>query len=397
MPYYYWRGVALTGNYKKGRLFARSQEHLDQLLLKRHIALIKCKKLKQLFAKPIRLSHIAQFINRLSVLITAGVFLPDALSIVGDQIDHPQLQEIINSIGEQVQSGESFASALKQYPKQFNYLMVQTISAGEESGNLPVALEGLCEHINGMQEFYRKVRNALMTPLITVIFFLMITTLIFTVIMPRFVDIFASMQQEIPISTQRLLAVSAFMTSYGMLLLVSVLLIIFFILNRVTKFGLGQRIKNKTIMRIPIINSISQERFICSIFQSLSLLIDGGMPVVQALATVRNATNHHLFYQQLSYLENDLSAGSSLSDAMARHPDGIFSQNSIAMVQVGEESGKLGSLLKQIACDYQETVFQKLTRISFLLQPAIMLLLGLMVGLLIFAVYAPIFSLSNAF
>src|SRR3989304_7842161 len=256
MPYYSWRGVDLTATIKKGRLFARSYDHLDQLLLKRQIALLDGKVVRQLIPQPIRLAHTAQFFNRFSVLINAGVLVPDALSIVGDQLSNPQLQEIVHESARQVTEGIALSAAMKEYPLLFNNLMVQLVNAGEESGRLPQALRGICDYIENTQQFQRQVRAALMAPLITIIFFITITSLIFTVIMPRFVDIFASMNQEVPPLTKKLLAISAFTTSGAMGIVVLSTALFIFIVYRLSKKGRGKQFKDSLLLHIPLVNRI---------------------------------------------------------------------------------------------------------------------------------------------
>ncbi len=397
MPYYRWRGVTITGKTKKGILFARNAEHLDELLLTREIALLSHKAMRQWIPKPIRLKHKAHFFRQLSVLIESGVLMPDALLIVGDQLDHPQLQEIIHEIAVQVHEGVALSTALEQFPLVFNQITTQLIRAGEESGNMAHALNAICGHIDAMQDFYTRLRSVLLLPTITLVFFLAIVTIIFVVVMPRFIDIFASMQQAVPPLTRHLLAVSEFMRSIWMGIIVAIVGCAVLLFWRITRSGRGRRVLDWMLIRMPIVGPLLQQRFLAYTMQAIGVLLQGGMPLVSALEVVRGSVENQVFKSQLLFLEVEVSSGSELSDAMIRQPDGIFTQDVIAMVQVGQESGRLAPLLLRVGSTYYELVSQRLAWLTMLLQPAVMILLGLLVAVLIFAVYGPIFTMSSAF
>jgi type IV pilus assembly protein PilC len=397
MPYYRWRGVELTGNIKKGVLFARSVEHLNHLLIKREIALLTCKPAHRYFKMPIRLSDKQKVFAQLATLIDAGIRVPEALDIVANQVDHAGLQEIMHDIARQVAEGVSLSSALSVYPHIANQIMVQLVKAGEESGQLAQMLNALCNHLDTMQDFYRQIRSALLLPVITLLFFLGILMIIFIVIMPRFIDIFTSMNKNIPPLTQWLLHISDFMRSPVMGLLCAVIALIVVFMWRFTRSGKGRSFLDRLLLRTPLISTILQQRFLAYVMQTLSVLLAGGMPLLQALTVVRSSIKNSQFASQVEILIGEIESGSSLSDAMARHVDHILSQDVIAMVEVAEASGRLPFLLDRVAHAYQNRVHQRLAWFTLLLQPTVMIILGLLVALLIFAVYGPILSMSSVF
>ncbi len=286
MPYYRWQGVTIVGDHKKGLLFARSSEHLDALLMTREIALINHKPQRQWMKKPIRMRDKLQFFRQLSVLIDSGVLLSDALGIVGDQLNHPPFQELVHAIAVQVQEGASLGDAVENYPQVFDPITIQLIYAGEESGRMAETLQAISGHIAVTQDFYTKLRAALFLPAITLAFFFAIVMIIFVLIMPRFIDIFASMQQEIPPLTKRLLAISEFMRTPWMGIMVLVCGLLGIIGWRLTRRGRGRRIIDVLLMYLPLIGPIVQQRFLGYTMQALSVLLHGGMPIVQALGVV---------------------------------------------------------------------------------------------------------------
>ncbi len=397
MPYYKWRGVDVVGASKKGFLFARSPEHLDDLLLKRQIALLSHKHVRSFFKWPIRLSDRVALFQQLATLIDAGVLVPGALSIVANQIEHSVLQEKMHEVAQMVHAGVSLSEALWQVGAVANPIIIQLVQVGEESGKLSQSLDAICTHLASTQDFYRRLRSALLLPAITLFFFLIIAVIIFTVIMPRFIDIFSSMQSEVPPLTQSLLAISAFMRSPSMGLFLSVSALAILILWRVTRRGSGRKGLDWLLIHTPFIGPILQQRFLSYAMRAMGVLLNGGLTLSQTLIIIRDSVQNHIFKNSLSVLEGDIQSGSSLGDAMARYGNDLFGPDIIAMVEVGQESGRLPVLLYRIAQTYHMRVMQRLSWITMLLQPFVMIILGLLVALLIFAVYGPILNMSRAF
>ncbi len=397
MPYYRWRGVNLMGTIKRGVLFARSAEHLDELLLKRQLALLSHKQMRQWISRPIKLSNRLQLFQQLATLIDAGVLIPDALLIIANQTEHPQLQEKMHTVAQMVIAGISLSDALEDTGAIASPIIIQLIKAGEESGKLPLSLDAICAHLSATQDFYRRLRSALMLPAITLLFFFVIIVIIFTIIMPRFIEIFTSMQAEIPPLTQTLLSISAFMRSSAMGLIVAIGTLIALVMWRITRKGKPRRILDSALLKTPVVGELLTQRFLSYMMRALAVLLEGGMPLSQALAIVRSSVQNHCFIQYLQNLENDIMAGNSLSGAMAHHGEGLFSPDTIAMIEVGEESGRLPILLMRASDAYHMRVIQRLSWLTMLLQPTVMIILGMLVALLIFAVYGPIFNMSRIF
>ncbi len=397
MPYYHWKGVDLVGNWKTGRLFARSPEHLDELLLRRHIALITSKPQKHYFVRPISLDQRLAVFQQLSTLLDSGVIIPDALLIIASQLDHSRLQDRMDAVAHLVQSGYSLSEALYTIGDVANPIMLQLIKAGEESGKLPQTLHSICDHLAATKDFYSRLRSALLLPAITLLFFLGIILIIFIVILPRFVDIFATMHAKVPPATQALLSISAWLKSPLCGLLISSTLFVLVLTWRISKKGRLRTWRDMLVVRIPIVGTIMRQRFLSYSMRALSVLLESGMPLSQGLSIVKQSVSNQIFKLYLATLERDIDAGSSLSDAMGRSFEDVFSPDIIAMVEVGQESGKLPLLLNRIAMAYHERVMQKLSRLTLLVQPAVMILLGLLVSSLVFAIYGPILNMARLF
>lgn len=396
MPYFSWTGVNIVGEWQKGKRFAKSTDHLDVLLFKQGIALIKNKPVRCfLLRKSIKRADLFVFFEQLSVLINAGILVPQALSLVGDQLSNPQLQEVVHMLADAVQEGNALSVAMTQHKKFFDPMTIQHIKIGEESGDLSAALKSLCMSFEITQTFYSQVRSALVMPMIGGLFFVVIAAIIFVVIIPQFADLFAAARQDMPWLTRSMISVSKYFNSRYGIALVGISGLIGLMIGAYAKTMAGKQRCSAICMHIPFIGRIMRTRLLGMFFQSMAMLVAGGMRIVPALRVVRLVIGNSSFAEHIQSLEHAVDSGSSLSQAMAQRADDLFAPHVVAMVAVGEETGQLVPLLDKIAHNYHHEVKKQLTMCTVLLQPLMLLVLGLLVVLLVFAVYGPILNLAN--
>jgi len=396
MPYYTWRGVDIVGDYKKGKMYARSPEYLDTQLFKREIALLKFQKVSWRWRyRGVSADLKIELFKQLATLIDGGVALPESLLIVAEQLHHPGMQEIIHESADVVDHGNAFSVALAKYPTIFDPITIQLTKAGEESGSLAKSMEQVAERLEMRQEFSRSVRAAVLLPALTFGFFVVITLFLFTFIVPKFAELFASMNQELPASTLLMLRISNFLNSWAALVAGGLVVLAGYALYAVGKTERGKHIMDRLILNTPILGTILWYRFIAYFLASLSLLLDRGLRLVPALHTVAQSMDNVVLKEYVLLIEQRVSNGRSLSVALQDVTPHQFPLELIALVHVGENSGTLELLLKNASLRYQNQVKRLLARFTSLVQPALMIVLGLLVLLLIFAIYLPIIQLSN--
>lgn len=397
MPYFNWRGVDLHGITRRGTVFAPSEKDLDTFLFKRDIALLGCRTwpYARFFSGPLGLHHTLEFFRQFATLLNAGVQSAPALSIMAEQQHHPRLQEITHTLAQKVASGLSLSTALAQHPTLFTPLMTQMVTVGQETGMLGPCLQAIAQHLEQMQELHKKLRTAALMPLITLGFFCGISLLIFMFVIPRFSAIFLSAQQELPTLTRSMLKASAWICSWHALATVTALGALSYIVGQILAHGDGKKWLDKIVMRTPYINELVKNAARVSVLRSLALLVRGGMPLVPALRVARGAVGNSVLHESLHMIEKDVEAGSSLSESLAFGQQDLFDHNVRSLVRVAEESGTLSTMLGKAADAHQESLDRSLRFITTLLQPLLMIILGLLVALLIFAIYLPVFSLSN--
>ncbi|HEV2601749.1 MAG TPA: type II secretion system F family protein [Candidatus Babeliales bacterium] len=397
MPYFNWQGVTLTGKVKQGKLFARTREELDTILLRRDIALLKTTPVSSiwLFRGGIALAIKIGFFRQLASLLQAGVLLPDALLILTEQIDHPKFQEVLYAISNEVHQGEPAHVAMAKHGAVFDGLMIYLVDVGNQAGALPQALIMLSDYLETKQGFKKKIRAAALMPAITLGFFCAIALFIFLVIIPQFKQIFMSMHKEVPYVTQLLINMSDGLMSWVGLFVIGGIIALGFFGKMYVKTATGSKVVDALLLRITIVGDLVRQSALMTMTQSIALLLEAGMPLLSALRAARTTVANSVLQEQMRYLEQAVSSGSSLSVAMAQHPEQLFEQAAISMIKVGEESGQLNGLLRKVAMKYQEEVSRQLTLFTALFQPFLIVVLGVLITALIFAVYLPIFNLAN--
>lgn len=395
MPYYSWSGIDLKGQIHKGRLFARSKEELDSLLFKQDIALLSCKQYRKRFAlKRIGIAHQIRFFSQLSQMLNSGVLLPDALMVIGSQMHHAQFQSIISRISQHVYEGRSLSQAMADHII-FDSLMIKMVAVGEESGRLASCVFMLAEYLEMKADFSKKLRAALLVPAISLAFFCIIALIIFVFIVPQFVSMFASVKQELPMLTRHLLSLSSMLRSSIALIWLSIFAICFFIFNRLIKTEQGQTVWDSMLLKLPFIGSLIKESSLAYFLHALSMLQGGGVQLVPAIKIAKQTIKNKILREHINRIEHEVEAGNSLSQAMIHDPAQMFSAEIVSVVRVAEESGQMGQILARAASGLQEHVKRAISIITMLANPLLMIILGLLITFLIFAVYLPIFNLSN--
>jgi len=393
MPYYSWQGVNIFGDVKKGKAFARSDKDLDQMLFSRNIALIGYKNIKiyRFFGK-ISAEDKIHFFRQLAVLLDSGVRLPDSLMIICDQAKNVRLKELVFNIEVDILHGVALSESLSKYPDIFDDVMIQIIKVGQESGKLGACLLQLSDYLEEKQKFYKKLQSASILPIITLGFFLIITFVIFAFVVPKFADVLSSIGKDLPTLTQYILKISEFLRSNIFIFFLLFFVSFVFLIKKYVKIPAIKKLSDKTSVNI----SIYRESFLVTFLRSISMMLKGGVRLVPAIHIASSSIKNKIIKSQIEALGRDVYAGSSLSQSMIDYGGKLFSQDLIAIVKVGEETGQLGIMLDKAADIYQQKISRSILFFTTIFQPLLMILLGLLITLLIFAIYVPIFSLASA-
>ncbi len=393
MPYFKWVGVNSVGVTKKGKQIAYSFQDLSDRLLHQGIAVISCKIIySPPLLWPVGSQTKGNLFQQKAKLLRAGLLLPKVFSIAAQQAHNPIVSDMLFAISHDIQQGIPFAQALQKYSSFFDSIVMVMLTAGYESGDVVSAMENVALYFHKQHAFKKSIRAALAMPLLTLLFFVGITCFIFIFIIPRFADMFSSLQQELPPLTAGMLAVSEFVCSFSMVYLLGGLgiavLVMYYYFSHT-----GKKVWDNLIIRMPFIGVIVWQYHMSQALQALSLLVNSGITLKEGLAIVSNSSEHFLIKSQISILHDDVASGQLLGNAMATAS--IFLPEIVALIHIGEETGTLGQSLESAAAVYHEKLDEQLGRFVFFLQPTVIILLGLLVTTLIFAVYLPIMQLSR--
>ncbi len=395
MPYFRWKGIDLDGTIRAGRTCAASVEDLDTLLLGKDIALMSSRQLSTgLFARPVSMEVKIQFFKSLATLLEAGVMMPEALALVAHHVKHIGFHELLYSLKREVETGILLNDAMAQHRHFFNPLMIEMVGIGYETGSLVASLQRLVAYLETMAEFKKKIRMALMMPLITFVFFIMIAAMLVVYVVPQFESFFTALKQPLPMSTRMVLQMSNAIRAYGLYIvvfmgMVSALVLWLYRTNKKMRYAC-----DRAMLSVPFFGPLLLTRLCAQISQALALLLEGGITVVHAFSIITSLVDNEVLRDVLIRVRHDIESGVLVSDALERRGKDYLGSDAIALVRVGETSATLAPMFAAAARRYQSSVADTLQRLLNIMQPLVIILLGLLITGLIMTIYVPIMSIS---
>jgi type IV pilus assembly protein PilC len=396
MPHFKWCGIDLSGKLHSGMMLARSPEELSSYLFNENIALVRYQLKKPIpFLQRIPLQIKINFFKQLSLLLGSGIFLDQALQLVLHQVKNRFFKAVIEDILIDIQHGVSLSKALKNYPTIFDNVTIAMVEAGQESGTLVHALEQLCDHQEILLDFKKKIKAVLLVPAITFLFFIIIALIIFLVIVPTFGTMFISANQQLSKSTELIIWTSDFIASkWSVVCLMVILFFTVFIKYYILRITQIKFLTQYCLLATPIIGVVIRNSTFAYFFQSLAILTKTGVHLVTALSIAHQSIGNVILKNKLEQIHTTLAQGNSLSLSVSQQPN-LFSEQIVALLAVGQESGCLPFIFYQIASLHKDHVNRLLSTIATLLQPLLMIILGLLITMLVFALYVPLFNLSS--
>ncbi|MFA5356800.1 MAG: type II secretion system F family protein [Candidatus Omnitrophota bacterium] len=331
--------------------------------------------------------QLVVFTQKLYNLVNCRVELLSALRILEKGSSLPAEKALVSDIIKNIKDGVPFSSALGRYPGYFPGLYVNIVRAGEATGKLNESLRQLLDHLRRIEDLKTKVKQALAYPIFMAVVGAGTIFVMLTFVLPRIAGMFEDFQAELPLPTRLLLQASDFIRSYWFFIL-GFFLVFFVLLGRKGKRALLERIK----YRIPIARGIIYKQAVANFSRSTAILLQGGVNLLSALNDTAILMDNPVYTRQLQEVRKDISEGKSFSGALAQFA--IFPDFFVQMVKVGEEGGRLDSVLADIAESYEKEIEGDLKVVSSLIEPAIILLLGLVIGAMVIAMLLPIFNMN---
>ena len=388
-----WEGKDKNGKAVQGELRAFSPSSIAATLRRQGISAVQIKKKKFTRGKKISDKDICFFTRQLSTMLKAGVPLLQSFDIISQGNANPSFSKLLQEIRADIETGSSLHSAFKRHPDYFDALYCNLIAAGEQAGILEEILTRLALYKEKTLAVKRKIRSAMIYPLAILGVAVIVTTVIMIWVIPAFKDVFASFGAELPLPTQIVIWLSDMFVRYwywvAAALIISSLLFI-----RAWKRSPSMQIStDKLLLKLPLFGPVIRKAIIARWTRTLSTMFAAGVPLVESLDSVGGASGNAVYIEATRKISAAVSSGSSLVSAMQTTK--AFPAMVTQMVAIGEESGALDQMLTKVAEFHEEEVDNAVASLSSLMEPVIMVILGVVIGGLVIAMYLPIFQLGS--
>ncbi|SDT24312.1 type II secretion system F family protein [Pseudomonas prosekii] len=394
---YAWEGTDKKGTKMTGELSGQNPALIKAQLRKQGINPGKVrKKSVSIFnlGKRIKAQDISLFTRQMTTMMKAGVPLLQSFDIIGEGFDNPAMRKLVDEVKQEVAAGNSFAASLRKKPQYFDELYCNLVDAGEQAGALDTLLDRVATYKEKSEKLKAKIKKAMTYPLAVVFVAMIVTGILLVKVVPQFKTVFAGFGAELPGFTLMVISLSEFMQKYWWMMLGALVAAIFGLRRAFKK---SQAFRDKLdiwLLKLPLVGALTYKSAVARYARTLSTTFAAGVPLVDALESVAGATGNVVFKRAVLRIRQDVSTGMQLNFAM--RTSGVFPNMAIQMAAIGEESGALDDMLDKVASFYEDDVDNMVDNLTSLMEPFIMVVLGVVVGGLVVAMYLPIFQLGSA-
>lgn len=405
MPLFKYKIRRKDGQENEGEMESSSRLELARSLRAEGNLILSVKEIKKGEGKGNILNHVTAALNRvglkdkiifagnLSAMISAGLTLSRSLSVMQRQTKNPKLKEIINNISKSVRKGKSFEESLKDYSKIFPPIFIAMVHVGEESGNLPGSLKIVSEQMEKTYSLHKKIKSAMIYPSIVVIVIAIIGTLMMIYMVPTLSATFKELGAELPVQTRFIIGISDFLVNNISIVLIGfVVLALSFYKFFSTK--IGKKVFAFMLLRLPITKTITIKSNSALTMRTLSSLITSGIGLVRGLEITADVLQNYYYSTVILSAQKNVQNGETLTSIFNKHKN-LFPPFVSEMIQVGEETGKLGEMLLKGAEFYEEEVDSITKNLSTIIEPLLMVFIGAAVGFFAIAMIQPMYSLGD--
>jgi type IV pilus assembly protein PilC len=387
-----WEGRDKNGKIMRGEVRAGGEAMVSASLRRQGILITRIKKRRMSGGKSIKQKDIAVFTRQLATMMKAGVPLLQAFDIVGRGSTNPRLTRMLNDIRSDVETGTSLSAAFRKHPMHFDALYCNLVEAGEAGGILEALLDRLAIYQEKTLELKRKIKSALMYPIAVIVVAFVVLTVIMIFVIPAFKDVFKSFGADLPAPTLAVIAMSEFFVKYWWAIFGFLGGGGYFFLQSWKRSEKMQKAMDRLFLRIPIFGDLIYKSVIARWTRTLSTMFAAGVPLVEALDSVGGASGNAVFVEATEQIQKDVSTGSPLTTSM--QSTGVFPAMVLQMCAIGEESGALDHMLGKAAEFYEQEVDEMVKGLSSLMEPFIIVILGVLIGGIVVSMYLPIFKLG---
>ena len=394
MVVFQWEGKDSHGKKITGQTSAKTPAQVRSSLRQKGINPTKIKKKRGGGGGAIVPKDIMVFIRQISTMMSAGVPLVQSIEMISQGSDKPAMRDMVTALKNDIEAGTTLANAMKRHPKQFDALAVSLIEAGEQSGALETMLKNLAHYKEKSEALKGKIKKAMYYPIAVIIVAIVVSTILLVFVVPQFARIFKSLGAELPALTRFVVSLSdGLINNFGLIFLAVVGSIVGFIQLK-QRSAAFRYFLDRASLKVPIFGKINELSIIARFARTMAIMFSSGTPLVEAMVSVAGATGNQLYQEAVMKMRDEVSTGSRLQVAMSN--TGLFPSLVVQMVGIGEEAGSLETMLLSVAESHEEEVNSMVDALSSLMEPLIIVFLGVLVGTLVTAMYLPIFKLGEA-
>lgn len=385
---YQWHGIDRYGMRISGKMYAENIDSIKNKLIKQNISPLKIHR-KFRLDKKISSKYIADFSLQLSTLINSNIPLFTALNIMQQNCKHFNLRALVENIKNDIEKGIILSNALKNQIC-FSELFSNLVFMGEQSGTLDIMLNNIANYYEKTEDQKRKIKKALFYPSIILTLAIIVSTTLLLLVVPQFAELFQGFGAQLPIYTQFIIKLSTIIINKGLFILLVIIAIIF-TCKTVKKYcKVFILFCDKIILKIPIIGPVLKKSIIANFCRTLAITFNAGLPLNEALQIIAKTCSNQIYRQAIFEIQQQISTGQNITSAMGNNP--LFPNRAVQMISIGEQSGTLGNILVKIAEYYDAEINYLVDNLNNLLEPSIMVILGILIGGLIIGIYLPIFK-----
>ncbi len=399
MPVFLWAGKNRKGDVQKGEMEALTEEAVLANLKRMKIEPTKIKKKpKDLFENvaflqpKVKTHDIILFARQFSTMIDAGLPIIQCLDILYSQQENATFKKMLRSIKEDVESGSTLAEALKRFPKEFDDLFVNMIAAGEAGGILDTILRRLSTYMEKAAKLKSKVKGAMTYPIVTLVIAFGVLAIILVFVIPVFEDMFSDMGGQLPAFTQLIVKASNF-TKKNVIYIIVGLILFIFAFKKFHSTEKGRAIIDKNILRLPVFGDLIRKVAVSKFTRTMGTMLSSGVAILEALEIVAKTAGNKTIEQAVYSVRSDIAEGRTMADPLIE--SGVFPSMVCQMIAVGESTGALDAMLEKIAVFYDEEVDQAVENLTALIEPFMLVFLGITIGGLVIAMYLPVFKMAS--
>ncbi|HSH08855.1 MAG TPA: type II secretion system F family protein [Oceanipulchritudo sp.] len=347
---------------------------------------------KQARKKKIKLEALTVFTQQLSSMLEAGLPLVSALEALQDQTENPVFQIIIRNVKMDISGGTAFSEAVAKYPNAFPNLFTSMVEAGEASGGLASILGKVAIYFEDTVKLIKQVKSAMTYPIAVIGLAVVLVQVLLIFVIPVFADMFSSFGKELPKPTQLLISTSNFLKAYIIYIIIG-LIVFWNVMQRILKTPKGRRAKDVVLLKVPIVGPLIQKIALSRFCRTYAILLRSGVPILRTLEIVSNASGNTFIERSCKEISKNISQGGQLSETLSEIP--YFPPTVKHMARAGEQTGNVDGMMAKIADFYDAEVETTVDALTSLMEPALIVFLGVVIGSIVMAMFLPIFNLAG--